>query len=281
MGINDRKTCVIVKSRSVYRGDIYYADLCGIEGTIGSEQTGRRPVLVIQNDVGNVHSPTTIVAILTTKIKRNLPTHVVLPPVAGLVRESAVCLEQIKTIDKSRLEEYRGNIGTKYMREVEKALSISVGANISASNENLLIREYREENTVMMRKETKYDSVQNDWLKQMEEHYYFFSNIKQYVINLKLEETKLDEEIEAILDYTEDSNYNAVQGYKIYKLLRERRTRQNYILKEIELLEAYLNKVSCDELSKTYQEAIGEMQQIENRARKANIMQELLLQEVG
>ena len=66
------------ENRVLKRGDIYYADLSGIEQLLGSEQSGKRPVLVIQNDVGNMHSPTTIVAILTSKIKRNLPTHVVL-----------------------------------------------------------------------------------------------------------------------------------------------------------------------------------------------------------
>ena len=97
------------ENRILKRGDIYYADLCGLEQSLGSEQTGRRPVLIIQNDVGNLHSPTTIVAILTTKIKRNLPTHVVIRGFAGLSQTSAVCLEQIKTIDKSRLENYCGS----------------------------------------------------------------------------------------------------------------------------------------------------------------------------
>jgi len=117
-----------VKDRTLKRGDIYYADLCGIEQSLGSEQTGRRPVLIIQNDIGNLHSPTTIVAILTTKIKRNLPTHVLIRDFNGLSQTSAVCLEQIKTIDKSRLEDYRGNIGTELMKEIEQAISVSLKA---------------------------------------------------------------------------------------------------------------------------------------------------------
>lgn len=119
------------ENRILKRGDIYYADLCGLEQSLGSEQTGRRPVLIIQNDVGNMHSPTTIVAILTTKIKRNLPTHVVISGFAGLSQTSAVCLEQIKTIDKCRLENYCGNIGNAMMQEIEQAIFIKFLKEIS------------------------------------------------------------------------------------------------------------------------------------------------------
>lgn len=109
------------------RGDIYYADLNGLEHARGSEQTGRRPVLIIQNDIANQYAPTTIVAILTSKHKRCLPTHVLLRNFTGLNRRSTVCLEQIKTIDKSRLEEYRGNIGSEAMKEIERAIAVSLG----------------------------------------------------------------------------------------------------------------------------------------------------------
>lgn len=114
-------------NRVLKRGDIYFADLDSVEKTRGSEQSGRRPVLVIQNDIGNQHAPTTIVAILTSKQKRQLPTHVRLRGFSGLRRRSTVCLEQIKTIDKSRLEEYRGNIGADTMKEIEKAIAVSLG----------------------------------------------------------------------------------------------------------------------------------------------------------
>lgn len=113
--------------RALRRGDIYYADLNGLEKARGSEQRGRRPVLVIQNDIGNQHAPTTIIAVMTSKRKKYLPTHVAIPGFAGLKRTSTVCLEQIKTIDKSRLEEYRGNIGAETMKEVEKAIAVSLG----------------------------------------------------------------------------------------------------------------------------------------------------------
>lgn len=112
-----------VRKREFRRGDVYFARLDGM----GSEQYGRRPVLIIQNDVGNRYSPTTIVAILTTKKKTNMPTHIVLEDFEGLPQVSVVCLEQIRTIDKMRLEDYRGNIGKKHMKQVEQGILISVG----------------------------------------------------------------------------------------------------------------------------------------------------------
>ena len=118
-----------IQERVLRRGDIYFADLGGAAKTRGSEQRGRRPVLVIQNDIGNQYAPTTIVAILTSQKKKYLPTHVALSNFAGLAKSSTVCLEQIKTIDKSRLEEYRGNVGLETMKEIEKAIAISLGTN--------------------------------------------------------------------------------------------------------------------------------------------------------
>lgn len=116
-----------VNDNILQRGDIYYADLDGIEQSCGSEQRGRRPVLIIQNDVGNRYAPTTIVAIMTTKRKKPLPTHVRIRGIKGLRCAGTVCLEQIKTIDKSRLEEYLGNVGEKTMQRIEKAIAISLG----------------------------------------------------------------------------------------------------------------------------------------------------------
>lgn len=122
------------EKRTIRRGDIYYADLSRTEKTRGSEQHGRRPVLIIQNDIGNQYAPTTIVAILTSQKKKYLPTHVALPNFAGLSKSSTVCLEQIKTIDKSRLEEYRGNVGAQTMKEVEKAIAVSLGTNFLSAD---------------------------------------------------------------------------------------------------------------------------------------------------
>ena len=116
----------IKRTRPIQRGDIYYADLTP---TTGSEQGGIRPVLIIQNDVGNHHSPTVIAAAITGYVKgRRQPTHVRLQGAScGLFRDSTVLLEQLRTLDKSRLDEYMGSVGEDKMREVDAALNVSVG----------------------------------------------------------------------------------------------------------------------------------------------------------
>ena len=109
----------------IRRGDIYYADLRPV---IGSEQGGIRPVLIIQNDTGNRHSPTVIVAAITSKLtKPKLPTHVKLKEMKGLEKDSVVLLEQIRTIDKCRLDEQIGYLNRHQMKKVDEALRISVG----------------------------------------------------------------------------------------------------------------------------------------------------------
>jgi mRNA interferase MazF len=109
----------------VKRGDIYYADLSPV---VGSEQGGIRPVLIIQNDLGNKFSPTVIVAAVTSKTgKAELPTHVDITGKFGLPKESVVLLEQIRTIDKQRLFQRIGHIGEGVMGKINRALMISVG----------------------------------------------------------------------------------------------------------------------------------------------------------
>ena len=108
------------------RGDIYYADL----GTgIGSEQNGYRPVVIIQNDVGNKFSPTTIVAMMTSRVntKANLPTHMYLPAENGLPQPSMLMLEQLRTIDKSRLGRYIGSLDEVEVDQLNRALAVSIG----------------------------------------------------------------------------------------------------------------------------------------------------------
>lgn len=110
----------------VKRGDIYYADLSPV---VGSEQGGIRPVLIIQNDVGNKYSPTVIAAAITSRInKAKMPTHIELAASEyGLNKDSVVLLEQIRTIDKKRLREKIGRLDEKLMEKVNSALSISFG----------------------------------------------------------------------------------------------------------------------------------------------------------
>lgn len=109
----------------IKRGDVFYADLSPV---IGSEQGGVRPVLVLQNDVGNKFSPTVIVCAITSQIdKAKLPIHVELGPTAGIERDSVILLEQIRTIDKKRLREKVTHLDDAVMARVDGALSISLG----------------------------------------------------------------------------------------------------------------------------------------------------------
>ncbi len=110
--------------QTIKRGEIYYADL---SPTIGCEQDGIRPVIIIQNDTGNYFSPTTIVAAITSrKTKAKLPTHVEITT-NGLKKKSTVLLEQLRTLDKLRLIEYVGEAETEEMEKINKALATSLG----------------------------------------------------------------------------------------------------------------------------------------------------------
>lgn len=110
----------------VKRGEIYYADLSPV---VGSEQGGMRPVLIVQNDVGNRHSPTVIAAAITSqKDKSWLPTHISInADRCGLAKDSIVLLEQVRTLDKQRLKERMGELDEGAMNKVDNALSVSFG----------------------------------------------------------------------------------------------------------------------------------------------------------
>lgn len=111
--------------KAIRRGDLFYADLNPV---VGSEQGGIRPVLVIQNDVGNHFSPTVVAAAITSrKAKNSLPTHILLENVPGLAPTSLLLLEQLRTIDRKRLRGYIGRITKEKMLEVDAALAISIG----------------------------------------------------------------------------------------------------------------------------------------------------------
>ena len=119
---------------TIKRGDIYYADLSPV---VGSEQGGLRPVLIVQNDVGNRYSPTVIAAAITSKLGKNkLPTHIditrsetVGEDLFGLAKDSVILLEQIRTLDKQRLKEKMGHLDDLAMRRVDDAISVSFGLN--------------------------------------------------------------------------------------------------------------------------------------------------------
>ena len=120
-------------SGGIRRGDIFYADLSPV---VGSEQGGLRPVLIIQNDVGNRYRPTVIAAAITSRMgKTKLPTHIdVYADKVGLTKDSVILLEQVRTLDKKRLGEKMGHLDDAVMNEVNNAISISFG--LSQTDEN-------------------------------------------------------------------------------------------------------------------------------------------------
>ncbi len=115
-----------MENNLVKRGDIYYADLSPV---VGSEQGGIRPVLIVQNDTGNKHSPTVIAAAITSQTgKARLPTHISLSALScGLPKDSVILLEQIRTLDKRRLREHMGRLDEGVMHRVDGAIAVSFG----------------------------------------------------------------------------------------------------------------------------------------------------------
>ena len=113
-------------SMEVHRGEVFYADLSPV---VGSEQGGVRPVLIVQNEIGNRHSPTVIAAAITSRLdKARLPTHINIRAAdTGLAKDSVVLLEQIRTLDKHRLRERAGQITPEDQRRVDQALDVSLG----------------------------------------------------------------------------------------------------------------------------------------------------------
>jgi len=113
----------------IKKGDIYYADLSPV---IGSEQGGLRPVVIVQNDVGNKYSPTVIAAAITSQItKTKLPTHIqIYEKTFGLEKNSVILLEQIRTIDKRRLKEKMGHLDNGFMNKINNGLLISLGISV-------------------------------------------------------------------------------------------------------------------------------------------------------
>lgn len=110
--------------KPIIRGDIYYADLSPV---IGCEQGGIRPILVLQNNIGNKYSPTLIVAAITGREKKSLPTHVRIEDIHKLSMKSVVLLEQIRTIDRKRLHEWIGTITPNNLLKIDNALKLSIG----------------------------------------------------------------------------------------------------------------------------------------------------------
>ena len=130
----------------MYRGDMYYADLSPV---VGCEQGGVRPVLIIQNNVGNRYSPTVIVAAITSRMdKHPLPTHVAISRKYGLQKNSMILLEQVRTIDKSRLKEYIGHLDGRDMRAVNISLKISL--DVEPEFDRIFLDERQKQRIAMM-----------------------------------------------------------------------------------------------------------------------------------
>ena len=129
---------------NINRGDIYYADLSPV---VGSEQGGLRPVLIVQNDIGNRYSPTVIAAAITSRMsKTKLPTHIdIYANEVGLAKDSVVLLEQIRTLDKRRLRERMGHLDDSMMQEVNSAISISFGLETSRLKERVYAKAQSED----------------------------------------------------------------------------------------------------------------------------------------
>lgn len=133
---------------NIKRGDIYYADLSPV---VGSEQGGLRPVLIVQNDIGNRYSPTVIAAAITSRMsKTKLPTHIdIYANEVGLAKDSVVLLEQIRTLDKRRLRERMGHLDDSMMQEVNSAISISFGLETSHLKERVYAKAQSDEREVL------------------------------------------------------------------------------------------------------------------------------------
>ena len=168
-------------SLDIKRGDLFYADLSPV---IGSEQGGVRPVLIIQNNIGNKYSPTVIIAAITSQInKAKLPTHIEISSSEyGLNKDSVILLEQIRTIDKSRIIEgsYIGRVDRATMKKIDEAMSISVGLE---NQRDFEVRKQVKEVEYWMR---TVDDLLDDVYASQEQ-------IKQRAVRLKMEYNKLKE----------------------------------------------------------------------------------------
>jgi mRNA interferase MazF len=164
---------VIAKMKPIKRGDIFYARLNPV---VGSEQGETRPVLVVQNNLGNKYSPTIVIVPITGKLKKNsLPTHVNVPKDVGLEFDSLALVEQIRTIDRIRICEYIGRIGNKVQSDIDAALAVCVGIEKKFLDVcELLVKslcsrceaKFRDSNYVVVKKEQPLNKETCDFCKQ-------------------------------------------------------------------------------------------------------------------
>ena len=252
--------------RSVKRGDVYYADFGSVEDAVGHELAKKRPVLIIQNNLGNKKSTTTICLCLSTKCKYGLPYHVHFNDLSIVSRESDICAEQIKTIDQCRLEQYLGNVGSAVMEEVDRALLISLGI----KGTDLSVVEVEESEMTSEPQETL------DIFQSMGQQLRFWQDIEVKVSLIKNEIGRLDEEINSILNYIEETTYNVAQGYKVYKVLRDKQVERKALVKEVACLESILTHVDTEQLVKAFQDSIKLSDEKIKAANKITFVKELM-----
>lgn len=233
--------------RSVKRGDVYYADFGSVEDAVGHELAKKRPVLIIQNNLSNKKSTTTICLCLSTKVKPGLPYHVHFSDFNIVSRESDICAEQIKTIDQCRLEQYLGNVGNAVMEQVDKALILSLGikdvdvSDIVTVQEPEIVEEPQETISIFQ---------------YMGEQLRFWQDIEVMVSLRKTEIAVLDEEINSIMNYIEGTNYNVAKAYKVYKVMRDKQTERKALLNEVACLESIIAHVDTEKMVQAFQDSI-------------------------
>lgn len=252
--------------RSVKRGDVYYADFGSVEDAVGHELAKKRPVLIIQNNLGNKKSTTTICLCLSTKCKYGLPYHVHFNDLSIVSRESDICAEQIKTIDQCRLEQYLGNVGSAVMEQVDRALLLSLGIK-NADIDSVV----EEENELAQELQETLDIFQS-----MGQQLRFWQDIEVKVSLLKSEISRLDDEINSVLNYIEETNYNAAQGYKVYKVLRDKQVERKALVKEVACLESILTHVDTEQLVKAFENSIKLSDEKIREANRITFVKELM-----
>ena len=198
------------RNMEIKRGQLFYAALD--ETYVGSEQTGVRPVVILQNDIGNEHSPTVIIAPITSKVnsKSIMPTHVfVKASNTGLKQDSIILTEQIRTIDKMRLRYYIGEIDDNKIQAIDKALIVSLGINLENIREKFLHREGIEEKTefVTRKQIASYGMIARECLKHSGNLKISNEDFGKYILTLIDLYTPVEAEKQA--EKIKDKNYNS------------------------------------------------------------------------
>lgn len=250
----------------IRRGDIYYVDFGKIEDVVGREAAKKRPVLIVQNNLGNKVSDTVICLCLTSRCKGNMPYHVYYNDMNIMKVPSDICAEQIQTVDKCRLMDYCGNVGERVMKEVDHALAHTLGMKHSEDGELQL----EATEPVEIVQETSVSAY-----RFLQEQVVFWNNLNLKLMAMKQDITQLEEEIESVLNFIEGTTYNTVQGYRMYKILRDKRTERKHILEEVICMEALLEQVDYKKMASAFQSSLDYANRRISEANKISPVKEL------